>query len=54
MNALSPDRLARLATRHPWRVVAGWAIFLVALAALGFGAGGSLTTDMTTYTKLEA
>ncbi|HMS57940.1 MAG TPA: MMPL family transporter, partial [Tepidiformaceae bacterium] len=54
MNALTPDRLARFATRHPWRVVAGWAIFLVALAALGFGAGGSLTTDMTTYTKLEA
>jgi len=54
MNALSPDRLARFATRHPWRVVAGWAVFLVSLAVLGFTAGGSLTTDMTNYTTLEA
>ncbi|MCC6386188.1 MAG: MMPL family transporter [Dehalococcoidia bacterium] len=54
MNALAPDRLARFATRHPWRVVAGWAIFLVSLAGLGFTVGGSLTTDMTTFATLEA
>ena len=46
---LSPDRLARTATRHPWIVVGVWVALFFAAIASASTIGGVLTSEAETY-----
>ena len=51
---LSPGRLARLATRHPWRVVAAWVVVLVLGVAGASQIGKVLTTVPENYRESDS
>ena len=40
-------RLGGASARHPWRVIAGWLLAMVAVFGLAAGFGGTLTDDYT-------
>ena len=48
-QALSPDRLARTATRHPWLVVGAWVALLIGAVLSASTIGGVLTSEAETY-----
>ena len=50
----SPESLARVATRHPWRVVATWAVLFVAAIGLTSTIGSVLTTSAENYIQTDA
>ncbi len=51
---LSPEGLASMSVRHPWRVVVAWIVALVAGGALASGLGNVLTTDFSNYVETES
>jgi putative drug exporter of the RND superfamily len=52
---ISPESLARASSRHPWRTVAVWAVFLVASGAFaGAGLGDVLTNDIAFTNRPES
>ncbi|MGE3077085.1 MAG: MMPL family transporter [Dehalococcoidia bacterium] len=51
---LSPDRLARTATRHPWIVVGAWVALFFAAIASASTIGGVLTTEASTYRQSDS
>ena len=53
-STLSPEGLARMATRRPWLVVGTWGIILVLAVFAASGLGDVLSTDQETYEKFEA
>ena len=54
LNALSPDSLARLATRHPWRIVSAWVVALVMGMVFASQIGGVLTTQAKNYRATDS
>jgi RND superfamily putative drug exporter len=53
-SILSPEALARQATRHPWLIVGVWGVILVLAVFAASGLGDVLSTDQETYEKFEA
>ncbi|MBI5948128.1 MAG: MMPL family transporter [Chloroflexi bacterium] len=51
---LSPQRLARVAVRHPWLVVSIWVLLLVGGAAAATTIGGVLTSEQKVYVDRDA
>lgn len=51
---LSPERLAGASARHPWRVIALWALFLGAALTLASGIGDVLTDEIELTTSTES
>ena len=54
MGALSPENLARMATRRPWLVVAAWSVILIFSFIAMSGLGDVLSTDQDVYEQFEA
>ena len=52
---LNPESLARASSRHPWRVLIGWVVLVMACGAfVGAGLGDVLTTDIAFTNKPES
>src|SRR6187397_2040611 len=52
---LNPESLARASSRHPWRVLIGWVVLVMACGAfVGAGFGDVLTTDIAFTNKPES